>query len=57
MAGVIVDGRALLDERVHVSHRHQDLDLIVNHGLGHGKLIQIAGVVVVNGSPKKSLRS
>ena len=53
MAGVIVKGRAILDERVQVSYGNQDLDLVVRHGLGHGKLIQIKGVIVVNGSSQK----
>ena len=53
VAGVLVDGRPVLDERVHVGHGHTDLDGVSGQGLGDGELIQVAGVVVVDGSPQK----
>ena len=53
VAGVLVDGRALGDDRVHVRDGDEDLHPLAGQGLGHGKLVQVAGVVVVDGSPKE----
>ena len=42
-----------LDDRIHVGHGNEDLHLVAGHGLRHGKLVQVAGVVVVDGSPQE----
>ena len=54
MAGVLVDRRTALDDRIHVGHGHQYLDLVAGHRLGNGKLVQVTGVVVVDGSPQQA---
>jgi hypothetical protein len=51
--GVSVDGRTVLDDGIHVGHGDEDLHLVARQGLRNGKLVQVAGVVVVDGSPQE----
>ena len=53
MASVSVNRRAALDDRIDVGHGNQDLDFVSGHRLGDGKLVQVARVVVVDGSPEQ----
>jgi hypothetical protein len=41
MAGVLVNGGALLHEAIHVRDGNQDSDRAVREHLGDGKLVQI----------------
>ena len=47
---MIVKRRLLFDDRVSVGNGDQDLGGSVAHGLGNGKLVQIARIIVVDGS-------
>ena len=53
MAGVRVDGRVLLDEGCHVGDGHQNFHLLIRQGLRHRQLVQVQGIIVVNGCPKQ----
>ena len=53
-AGVRVDGRARRDGRAHVGDRDQDPDAAVHLALGDGELVEVEGVVVVDGAPEQS---
>ena len=37
---------------IHIRHGDQDSDTAIGERLGHGELIEVAGVVVVNGRPE-----
>ena len=51
MARVFVDGRAVLDQRIHVRNGHTNPDFVSGQGLGDRELIQVEGVIVINGGP------
>ena len=48
-----VNCRTTLDDRIYVSHGNEYLHLVSKHRLGNGKLVQVPGVVIVNGAPEK----
>jgi hypothetical protein len=50
---MIVNCRSPLDDRVNVGNGDQDLGGPVGHGLGNGKLVQIARIIVVDGTPEQ----
>ena len=52
MACVFVNGRSVFDERVHIGDRHEQLDFVAGQGLGHGELIEVAGVIVIDRRPE-----
>jgi hypothetical protein len=49
--GVSIDRGPAPHQGIHVGDRHQDLDLVLPQRLGYGELVQIPGVVVVDGGP------
>ena len=51
---MIVQRRSLLHDSVNVGNGGKDLGGPVGHGLGNGKLIQIARITVVDGAPEKA---
>jgi len=51
---MIVKCRLLLDDSVNVGNGDQDLGGPVRHGFGHGKLVQITRIIVVDGAPEKA---
>ena len=51
---MIVQCRSHLHDRVDVGNGDKDLGGPVGHGLGNGKLIQIARIIVVDGAPEKA---
>jgi len=57
VARVLVDCSAASDKRVHVCHGYADLGFAFRQGFRDSELIQIEGVIVVNGSPRRSVRS
>jgi hypothetical protein len=54
VTGVRVDGRAVFHERVHIGDGHSNRDGIGGQGVGDRELVQIAGVVVVDGRPQQT---
>jgi hypothetical protein len=50
---VIVKRRLLLDDSVHIGNGDKDLCRPIGHGFGNGKLIQVARIIVVYGTPDK----
>ena len=50
---MFVDGRAVLNQRVHIGDSHANFDISPKQGLGDGELIEVPRVIVVNGSPKE----
>ena len=50
---VPVNRRTALHGRIDVGHGHEHLDLVARHRLGDGKLVKVAGIIVVDGSPEK----
>jgi len=50
-ARVLIDGRTAANDRVDVGHGHQNLHFVLRQRLGHGELVQVAGVVVVDRRP------
>lgn len=57
MARVAINCRAVLHETIDVGYGNEYLDFVSRQRLCAGKLIQVKGIVIVNGGPKKSLRS
>ena len=53
MLRMIVDGRAFLDERVHVCNGDQHLDIAARQSLGNRELVEVQGVVIVDGAPQE----
>ena len=48
-----VDGAALLDQQVHVGNGHQNLHRAARQHFAHAKLVQVARIVVVDGTPQQ----
>jgi hypothetical protein len=53
MPGVIVKRRLPLYKAIDIGNGNKDLCGALRHCLGNRKLVQVAGVVVVNGTPQK----
>ncbi len=53
MPRMVVDGGTLVDDRIHVGDRDQDLDGAAGQALGDGELIEVPRVVVVDRAPEK----
>ena len=51
MRGMAVDRGPFPHQRVHVCDRHEDSDPAAREGLGDRELVEVAGVVVVDGRP------
>jgi len=49
-----VQRRALAHQRVHIGNGHEDPGAAVRQRLGHRQLIQIAGVIIVDGCPQQA---
>ena len=47
-----VDGRVLPHQRVHVRNRNENPDLPAGERLGNRDLVEVAGVVIVDGCPE-----
>ena len=52
--GMVVDGRALFDQRIDVGNGHQQLDGAARQRFADGQLVQVQRIVVVDGTPQQS---
>ena len=48
-----VERRTFLHEGVHIGNRHENSDLSASKRFGNGELVQVTGLVVVNGCPQQ----
>ena len=48
---VVIDGRGLRNQSIHVRHRHTNANLLPIDHLNHRELIQVLRVIVVDGAP------
>jgi len=53
VGGVLVDGRIPVYERIHIGDGHPNAHQPIFQVLGHGELIEIARVVVVDRAPRQ----
>ncbi len=54
MAGVLINCRSFLNKSVHISHCNKYLYLVSRHCLRNGKLVQVAGIIVIDRRPQKA---
>ncbi len=53
MPGVQIDRRQAGDDRIHVGDGHEDFDLVAGQGLGDRQLVEVLGVIVIDGGPEQ----
>ena len=54
LSRVIVKRCAFLDKSIHIGNGDEDFRGTPRKGFGHGKLVQVARIVVVDGAPEKA---